>query len=80
MDKMCIVDRYKLYCENCINGQDYGDSVEYIWCERLGKRRKSVNYNGQLLTREITEITDYGMYKLYWLLGIPECFTREELE
>lgn len=40
----------------------------------------TVNYNGQLLTREITEITDYGMYKLYWLLGIPECFTREELE
>jgi hypothetical protein len=42
MEKMCIVDRYKLCCENCINGQDYGDSVEYIWCERLGKRRKSV--------------------------------------
>lgn len=42
MGRMCIVDRYKLYCENCINGQDYGDSVEYIWCERLGKERRSV--------------------------------------
>ena len=42
MDKMCIVDRYKMYCENCLNGEDYGDSVEYIWCERLGKKRRSV--------------------------------------
>jgi hypothetical protein len=40
----------------------------------------TVNYQGQLVTREITDITDFGMYKLYWLLGIAECFTQEELE
>ena len=29
-------------CENCKHGQDYGDSVEYIWCEKIGARKKSV--------------------------------------
>ncbi len=28
-------------CENCKYGSDYGDSVEYIWCERKS-RKKSI--------------------------------------
>lgn len=28
-------------CKNCKHGVDYGDSVEYIYCEK-GKRKKDV--------------------------------------
>jgi len=40
----------------------------------------TVKYRGEVITREIIRVADYGAYKLYWLEGIMECFTRADLE
>lgn len=41
----------------------------------------TVEYKGELITREIIRVTQYDMHNIYWLEGInDECFSEKDFK
>lgn len=52
-----MMDKYIDVCKNCKYSIDEGDSVEYIWCKRKGKRKIEVKKSDSCSNFEVEEGT-----------------------